>query len=272
MQASTQVLSPSPRLRLKINNATLYLLVVLGFILMCAINYQSNAAYIVVSLVISTAVVSVIHAYFNVKNLRITAGNAYPAFAGEPLRATVMLSAGSRASIAVVCDVPEIAEDDGVTTEQLPAGQSHTLTLVLPGRQRGVHHLRRLRVASLYPMGLVYVQSEIIIDWQFIVYPKPLLGGEQTADTGEGQEDGYRLGATGDFHGHRPYQAGESQRRVDWRAVARGRPVLVKEFVSGSAHDCWIDFDRYPGVPLEQRLSLMGGQIITAVRAARRYG
>lgn len=258
--------------RMKWNSATAYLTVVLGFILMCAINYQSNAAYIVVALIISTSLMSIIHAWRNITNVTLVSGKSFPAFANEPLRAHVTLQAGTQTSMAIVCDVPEIAEDDGVTVEQLRAGQTATITLVLPGRQRGIHKISRLRAASLYPMGLIYVQIEIAVDWQFIVYPTPIAGGEQVADTGEGQEDGYRLGATGDFHGHRAYQLGESQRRVDWRAVARGRPVLVKEFASGAVNDCWIDFDRFEGIPLEHRLSLMSGQIVQSERDGRRYG
>jgi uncharacterized protein (DUF58 family) len=71
---------------------------------------------------------------------------------------------------------------------------------------------------------------------------------------------------------NRHYQLGESQRRVDWRAVARGRTMLVKEFVSGAKHDCWIDYVRFVGVPLEPRLSLMCGQIVAFEQAGQRYG
>jgi uncharacterized protein (DUF58 family) len=268
-----QTLSPArPVLSFKLTSACFYLVVVLGFVLLGAINYQSNSAYIVVALVLSTAVMSVVHAWKNIRALRLVAGQAFPAFAGEPLRAHATIIAGGIPSVALVCDAPDIAEDDGVNIEHLGAQQSHCVTMVLPGKNRGLHQVRRLRVASLYPMGLIFAQAEFVIDWQFIVYPTPLIGGELAIDAGEGQGDGQRLGSTGDFHGHHLYQTGESQRRVDWRAVARGRPVLVKEFVSSSIHDCWIDYDRFPGVPLEQRLSLMCGHIISFEQAGQRYG
>ena len=266
-------ISPSrPVLRIKFTNACFYLAVVLGFVLLGAINYQSNSAYLIVALVISTAVMSIIHAWKNIRALGVVAGQAFSAFAGEPLRANATVTAGGFPCVALVCDVPDIAEDDGVTIAHLGALQSQLVTLVLPGKQRGLHHLRRLRVASLYPMGLVFVQAEFIIDWQFIVYPAPLISGNLASDAGDGQGEGQRLGSTGDFHGHHLYQPGESQRRVDWRAVARGRPILVKEFVSGPLQDCWIDYDRFPGVPLEQRLSLMCGQIISFEHTGQRYG
>jgi uncharacterized protein (DUF58 family) len=261
-----------PALTFKLTSASFYLIVVIGFVLLGAINYQSNAAYIVVSLVLSTAVMSTLHAWRNISTLRLVAGQAFPAFAGEPLRANATITAGTIPCWTLVCDAPEITEDDGVTVDHLAPQHSHTLTLVLPAKNRGIHQVRRLRVASVYPMGLLFVQAEIIVDWQFFVYPAPLIGGEVTVDAGDGQADGLHIGSTGDFHGHRNYQIGESQRRVDWRAVARGRPVLVKEFVSGAVQDCWIDYERFPGVPLEQRLSLMCGQIISFERAGRRYG
>jgi uncharacterized protein (DUF58 family) len=181
--------SPRPAIKCKPTSAAVYLSVVLGFVLLGAINYQSNAAYIVIALVTSTAAMSIIHAWRNISTIRLTAGQAFPAFAGEPLRANVTLTAGSTAVVALVCDAPEIDEDDGVTVGHLAVRQAHDITLVLPGKSRGIHHLRRLRVASIYPLGLLYVQAEIIIDWQFIVYPTPIAGGEVMVDDGEGQDE-----------------------------------------------------------------------------------
>ena len=40
------------------------------------------------------------------------------------------------------------------------------------------------------------------------------------------------LGEGDDFAGVRAYVPGESQRHIDWRAVARGQPLMTKQFAA----------------------------------------
>jgi uncharacterized protein (DUF58 family) len=252
--------------------ACLYLAVVLFFVLLGAVNYQSNAAYVVLAVVGSTAVVSLVHAWRNLSGIRLLPGRTFPAFAGEPLRAQVTLAGGGHDTWALVVDAPEIAEDDGVPLERLAADGSATVELVLPGRPRGRHGLARLRVASIFPLGLVRVQLDVPVTWSWVVYPAPLAGGMAAEDDGDGQQLGGLVGTAGDFHGHRLYQTGDSQRRVDWRAVARGRPLLVKDYLTGAARECWIDWADHPAADPETRLSLMTGRVMAAERDGLRYG
>ena len=158
MENSTSPVSPSAKInkarskqRLRLTNASLYFALVMVFILLGAVNYQSNAAYLVFAVVVSTAVVSVLHAWRNVRGITITPGRTFAVFAGESLRAQVTLIGSRRDSWALIIDAPDVAEDDGVPLEHLPAGAAVSMELVLPSRRRGVHTLDRVRLASVYP-------------------------------------------------------------------------------------------------------------------------
>jgi len=245
---------------------------VLLFVLLGAVNYQSNAAYLVLAVVSSTAVMSLLHAWRNLNGVRIIPGRTFPVFAGESLRAQVLVEAGERDRWALVVDAPEVLEGDGVPIIHLPLGGSTTIELVLPGRRRGRQTLQRVRLSSVHPLGLLAVMNETQATWSWVVYPTPLAGGQNPDRGGDDHLDGARSSSTGDFHGHRPYQPGEPHRRIDWRAVARGRPLLLKDYTLGGTSECWMDWEDDAITDVEIHLSVLCGRVVAAERQGRRYG
>ena len=276
---TTSLISPDAKInnarfkqRLRLTNASLYFALVMVFVLLGAVNYQSNAAYLVFAVVVSTAVVSVLHAWRNVRGITISPGRTFAVFAGEPLRAHVTLIGSRRDSWALVVDAPDVTEDDGVALEHLPSGATVSMELVLPGRRRGVHTLDRVRLASVYPMGLMTAIVEVPAAWTWVVYPSPLTGGGGGKPADNEHLIGVRRGSTGDFFGHRAYQPGEPQRRIDWRAVARGRPLLVKDYAINGVSDGWIDWNDNPIADVERHLSVLAGRVVAADQTGQRYG
>ena len=265
MENSTSPVSPSAKInkarskqRLRLTNASLYFALVMVFVLLGAVNYQSNAAYLVFAVVVSTAVVSVLHAWRNVRGITITPGRTFAVFAGESLRAQVTLIGSRRDSWALIIDAPDEAEDDGVPLEHLPAGAAVSTELVLPGRRRGLHTLDRVRLASVYPMGLMTATLEVPAAWNWVVYPSPLGGGGGGEPEGDEHLVGIRSGATGDFYGHRTYQP--------------GGPLLVKDYAINGVSDGWIDWNDDPIADVERHLSVMAGRVLAADRIGQRYG
>lgn len=260
------------RRRVRPTNAAWYLLMILLFVLAGAINYQSNAAYLVIAVVASTAVMAVLHGWRNLHGVRMEPLGTVPVFAGEPMRAQVTLIGAGRERWALVLDAPEVDEDDGVPVPHLGADQRHTVELVLPGRSRGRHTLTRVRLASVHPLGLLVMMVEVPVTWTWVVYPRPLGGGVEPERGNDDDALGQRRASIGDFNGHRVYQPGEPHRRIDWRAVARGRPLLVKDHSVGGGGDGWIAWDDEPHAEVETRLSLLTGRVLAAEQDGRRYG
>jgi uncharacterized protein (DUF58 family) len=74
-----------------------------------------------------------------------------------------------------------------------------------------------------------------------------------------------------DFTGVRSYVPGESQRHVDWKAVARGQPMMTKQFAAENDGTLHFDFSTLPMQGVEARLSQLALWIIEAERTRRRY-
>jgi uncharacterized protein (DUF58 family) len=65
---------------------------------------------------------------------------------------------------------------------------------------------------------------------------------------------------------------GESQRHIDWKAVARGQALMTKQFTAESDGLLYLDFAAVRLDDLEARLSQLALWVIEAERARRPYG
>jgi uncharacterized protein (DUF58 family) len=106
---------------------------------------------------------------------------------------------------------------------------SMTVPLDIQCPVRGVYALQRIKVQSRGYYGLFSAWKWIFTDAKLIVFPKPE-GQQPLPAADEGERFRYLTGE--DFVGHRLYQPGASLKQVDWKAYARGQPLLLKEFGS----------------------------------------
>jgi uncharacterized protein (DUF58 family) len=86
--------------------------------------------------------------------------------------------------------------------------------------------------------------------------------GQPLTEPGEGD----------DFAGVRAYVHGESQRHIDWRAVARGQQLMTKQFAAEAEGVVYFDFSALHFANAEERLSQLTLWVIEAERARRPYG
>lgn len=257
------------RIHLRPTAACVFLLIVLAAVVLGAINYQSNAAYLVFAVLVAAALMSVLHARRALAAVVVRPLAAHPVFAGEPLVAPMSLRTGTIPVYALALTAPDVSDLPPLALAALTGDrQEH---LLLPGRPRGLHAVGRLRVSTTWPLGLVRAWCDVPADWTWIVYPRPLaVDAADACAPGDGDGDGLSVTGGGDFRGHRSWRPGESQRRIDWKAAARGRPLLVKDF-AGASDEQVFAFANLSG-DREHRLSLLAGLVLAAERAGHRYG
>jgi uncharacterized protein (DUF58 family) len=139
---------------------------------------------------------------------------------------------------------------------------------------RGEHEMGRLCFASVYPLGFVRTVKYVPVPQRFVVYPKP--AGDPNLPIGRGRSAQSRaqpeVGEGDDFAGVRPYVPGESQRHIDWKAVARGQALMTKQFMSEADGLLYLDFAAVRFSDPEDRLSQLALWVIEAERARRPYG
>jgi uncharacterized protein (DUF58 family) len=242
---------------------------VLMIMLLAAINFQNSMAFALVFLMVSMFVVTILHTYANLSGLSITAVRALPAFAGDRMDFEVLVS---RSSGRAYFDVMLFWEEGVSATVTLKDTSESLVRLHLPTHKRGVFEAKRLLVETFYPLGLLRAWTWIALDFDALVYPKPLEGKLQPpADAGG--DDGEVTAKIGsdDFHDFKSYQAGDSLKHVFWKSYAKGQSLQTKQYQSYAERRLWLDWEQFLG-DVEMRLSQMCFWVLTLDRNNELYG
>lgn len=242
--------------------------------LIAAINYQNNMSFALTFLLANLFVVAVLHSYANLSGLTITALGADDAFPHQRSAFHVRLSAGNRRGHFGLCvGWPEVTERrrgfDFLRLLRTPSmlasaevdlepDTAQELRLHLPVQVRGWHRPGRLRIDSVYPLGLLRCWTWVDLDLRALVYPDPAGVAEPTASALESQA-GLNVSGSGDdeFSGIRDYRIGDSPRRVYWKGVARGQEIQSKDYASTVSDTRWLEWEQFSGLSQERRLSAL---------------
>ncbi|MES2819001.1 MAG: DUF58 domain-containing protein [Pseudomonadota bacterium] len=229
--------------------------VALILMLLAAINYQNSLAYGLTFLLASVFILAILHTYRNLAGLILKAGGGGAVFVGEQARFRLRLESVGRAHQAIALGWPP-AELESV---DVPEQGQIECELSLPANRRGWLRPGRVKVESRFPLGFLVAWSWVDLQQALLVYPRPLPGDLPVSRGGrEDEEEGVQVFGPGvdDFQGLRTYQAGDSKRRLHWKAYSRGQGLLVKDFAALIGRDLCLDFEALGG-DSEARLSLL---------------
>jgi uncharacterized protein (DUF58 family) len=251
------------------------LLFVLGAMWYAASSQNSAAIYLLLFLLASVFLISIPHTLANLAGVTLRVESAKPAFAGDEVCLPVEIINSSRATrygIEVV--LPEA----GKTRERIDCiarDSAARLNLRFLARHRGEHKIEKLDLTSCYPLGFVRVSQKVVSNQTYLVYPKP--AGRSRLPTNDSSRFADReieqsTGPGDDFAGVRDYVPGESQRHIDWKAVARGNPLMTKEFAAETKGAVRLDFFEIHSSDIEEKLSQLTLWVIEAERARQPYG
>lgn len=272
--------SPATRVPLAISRRRLYILptgsgglfaLLLVIMLLGATNYSNSLAFALTFWLASVALVSMHHAHRNLLGLSIRTVEAEPVFAGQAARFTLTLAhdAGrQRRAVRVSSDKTQRAEAVDVS-----ANVPVQVAVSIAAPVRGVMACPRLRIESLYPIGLFRSWSWLTPRAEVLVYPAP--AGRERLPEPAGSDDAreaLRQRGREDFIGQRSYIRGDSPRDIDWKASARSDALLVREYEQPQSNQLWLDYERLGTLDHEARLCQLVLWVMRAERAGQAYG
>ena len=242
-----------------------------------AASLGNGAAYLLFFLVTGVFLISAPHTLLNLTGLKISADSVKPTFAGQEATLSIEIensSRGASASRHAICvSIPRI-RDAAEMIDQIPPGEARRVMLNFSAPSRGQHEISAVRLSSMYPLGFLRASRCVEINARFIVYPKPAgtsrLPSRSVSAVHSGAEKSHTEGD--EFAGVRAYAPGESQRHVDWKAVARGLPMMTKQFAAEDIRELHLDFAMIASGDVEQKLSQLALWVIEAERTRTPYG
>jgi uncharacterized protein (DUF58 family) len=250
------------------------LLFVLGAMWYAASSQNSAAIYLLLFLLAAVFLVSIPRTLINLAGVTVRVESAKPTFAGDDVCLPVEIMNNSRATRYGIEAVLPDADKTRERLDYIPRESAARLTLRFSAKRRGEHKIENLDLTSCYPLGFVRASKRFVSNQTYLVYPKP--AGNPPLPTNRSRfPDSWAqqgIGPGDDFAGVRAYVRGESQRHIDWKAVARGQPLMTKQFAAETKGAVYLDFFELQHADVEDRLSQLTLWVIEAERARQPYG
>ncbi|MCW8948336.1 MAG: DUF58 domain-containing protein [Sedimenticola sp.] len=235
-----------------------------------SINYANNLGLMLTFLLAGLAVVTMLHTWRNLLGLSFRVSRASQVFKGETACFYLQLinpRSDERPTIGLHFKNGDVIYSD------LPPDCDQQVKLCITTERRGRLSIPRVQVFTTYPLGLFYAWSYLDLSGEALVYPAP---GPRPQIT---NLPSYQLNAQGDkgvgaddFVGLRSYRPGDSPRQIDWKAQAREQGLHTKQFGGDRADLCWLEWDHYPHLGIEARLSALCRGVLDAVEQQQAFG
>lgn len=257
--------------RVRWTRHTMALLAIVGGMWYAAEAQSNGAAHLIALLTAAMGAVSWLHARANLRGLAVRLVGVRPTAQDESRRIPVELRATGAVSPCGL-EVMVMGAAESVFVERVPSGG--VVMIHLPPPLRPGDGALRILVRSVYPLGLFSAESVLQTSWVRRVYPKSSgdlpLPAPSRALRGDAPvvSPAREQGSGGDdFAGLREWNAGDSPRQIDWRALARGGPLMVKTWSSGTQGAIVLDWN---AIPLEE--AARGPQIAKWMETAEAKG
>lgn len=245
-------------------------LLLLVLLWVVATNYENNLVFGFTFLLTALFVIGIFHAVANLAGVTVTGVRGRPAFAGEVAEFQIALSqqrarARHEIRLSFVGAVP--------VTATLVECEAVTLGLAVASHRRGWLDPGRLTLTSHYPLGLFRAWTHLDVDLRALVYPRPVpavpvlrtFGGRGQGQLAQGH-------GSEDFRGLERYRAGDSLRRVAWKAYAREQGLHSKDYADPVDEQIWLAWDAFPGMDREARLSRLCGWLLAVSATGQLHG
>ncbi|MVF12454.1 DUF58 domain-containing protein [Ketobacter sp. MCCC 1A13808] len=237
---------------------------------LAGVNYDNNLLLNFSFFMGSLFVVTILQTFANLSALTVTAGNTEPAFAGSEAQFNIRFSKSKQKehhSIQCLWEGYECAPQNLLTDTAC------SVEMLLATKVRGRYQPGRMRIQSVYPLGLCRAWTWVDLNMSCIVYPKPVAcevsaqSAARHADGAAGSSDGNE-----DFDGLRAYRHSDSLKIVDWKSFARRGTMLSKEFHGYQSQSIWVDWDQMSAVNVELKLSRMCFLVMEYGKTNLEYG
>jgi uncharacterized protein (DUF58 family) len=235
-----------------------------------AMNYGNNLALALAFVLGALGLTAMHYAHRNLAGVRISSSICEPVFAGQLATFRIAVENAARVPRHEIA----IGNDHGIATPvRIAPNERAILEVQTPAMRRGYLPLDHLEISTRHPFGLFRAWAYVHMPIRCVVYPRPSERGTPPppveTDTG-GAQDSTR--GDEEFAGLRSFHAGDSPRRIAWKAYAREQGLHVKVYAGTAVTSHLFDWSTTKGHGVEARLSQLSRWIEDAYAEGRAFG
>lgn len=246
--------------------------VYLAFVLLLFLlgtNYQNNIILILSFLLASFFITAMLHSFFNVAKLTVSASSQITGFCQQPIDVALTMSS-NKSRFDLQLNFPDqVARHFDV----FHTGENK-VTLHYVCQQRGYWPVGRLKLISYYGFGLFRTWAQVDLALYATVYPKPISFdlslmdaqfNHQDSEVMNNENRSYQAGID-DFYELGKYQKGQPLSHVAWKQVAKGQGWYAKKYQAETSAELCLSLTMMPGTHLEEKLSYLTFAILEYYR------
>lgn len=243
--------------------------ILLLIMLITGINYQNSLIYLLTFMLGAILVAAMHQTHRNLAGLELTLVQAGEGFAGDSIPFRFRAVSGRHDAIAISLS----CERYTLSQQHVPAGQAGDMVLSAESPRRGYFRPDRVRVETRFPFGLLKAWSWVRPASFGIVYPRPVPAPEATGTvTGGDDQDASRSVDGNDHADMRPWREGDLTQRVLWKRYARTGQMVIADWEGEQGSPHWLDYQAFPGVDQELRVSYLTAQVLERSRTGVPFG
>lgn len=258
------------RISYSFTQETAFFLVITIIVALAAFNTGNNLLYLVFAVLLSVIIASGVVSEGILRGIDV--GLRFPehVYAGQEVRLDVMLTNYKRLlpslSLTVTVELDDTADRTTVGARLrnflrrkkvkhelenlahftvIPARQRIRHTVPYTFRKRGKYHIVGFSVSTKFPFGFLQKTRQVEAEGTVTVYPE--IDGRRDALRGladmAGTLENLLKGNGADLYAIRQYQSGDQMRRIDWKATAKTRRMMVRETAREDERRVTMTFD-----------------------------
>ncbi len=231
---------------------TLYIVAI--FILgIAAINTGNNMLYLILATLLSLIVISGMMSEPILRKIMIKRQFPQRVYRGTPTRARLVIKNNKRLVPSYSINIDELPIDN-VDSEptyivKLDPNAAATHITKYNFKKRGLTTLDGFRLKTRFPFGLFMKFKTTLSKEQILVYPavRSLTPGEVLKTLNSSGVNHHTVRGDGtDIYGLRNYTKNDDARHIHWKASARTKRLLTKEYEKENDNKIVIVFDNFP--------------------------
>jgi uncharacterized protein (DUF58 family) len=238
----------------------LYALISAGLGLV-AINSGNNLMYLITTMLLGFLLSSGIAGRKNLYGGEISLSFPDEIYAEEQCAISASVTNKKRAISLFLISI-EFGEDEAFFPIVKP-GQTLDKAIFTKFKSRGRHKVGLFYVTSIYPFNLFKRYRHFYVEDTFVVFPSPykcspdLIFMNDDSEEDDDKKSSNLIFAETDIVGIRPYEEGDSIRRVHWKSSAKTGKLNTKLYEGeGAGAGSIIALDRIISVGIEKALSM----------------
>ncbi len=236
---------------------------------LAAANTGNNALYLVEAMLLGLLAVSGVISRRNLQYVSAEVRGPDEIYARQPFSLSVELTSTDRWWAKRLLVLSTAGEGEERLVPRLERRGTRQLQMATLFKERGRHTVSSVRLASIFPLGLIFKSMRLPVDLEVLVFPEIQPADARPTSTGRaGEQPSQKAGWGHELLTLREFRPGDDPRGIHWKQSARTGRMVYMEREAEHGERLSIVFDNAVGELSERSAELRFERLVSEAASA----